>query len=142
MSKALRKILIGIREEHGNKLTPEIVLDVARDPLHPLHSRFEWDDSIAAEAYRRDQAQELIRKVHVVYQEAEDDGPPRLGRAFIAIPTPDGYVYDPVEEVAEDPIRRQVALNDMERAWKDLRSRYQHFAEFTAMVRRDLDEAA
>jgi hypothetical protein len=140
MSGALRGELLAVREQTGT-LTPQAVVDVARDPAHPLHSRFEWDDSVAGEGYRRQQAQELIRKARVVYQEAEDDGPPRLGRAFVAIPTADGHVYDPVEEVVEDPIRRQLALNDMERAWKDLFRRYKDFAEFAGMVRRDLGEA-
>jgi hypothetical protein len=142
VSAALRAVLIGIRQQHGNTLTPEIVVEVARDPEHPLHSRFEWDDSVAAEAYRREQAHELIRTAKVVYERADESGPPRLTRAFVAIPTADGHVYDPVEEVAEDPIRRQIALNDMERAWKDLFRRYKEFEEFTAMIHRDLGEAA
>lgn len=141
MSEALRAQLLAVRSEKG-ELTPQTVVDVARDPDSPLHSRFEWDDSVAGEAYRRQQAQELIRRAKVVYKEAEDDGPPRLGRAFVAIPTAEGHVYDPVEEVVEDPLRRQMALNDMERAWKDLYQRYKDFAEFAGMIRRDLGEAA
>ena len=73
---------------------------------------------------------------------AQAQWPPRLGRAFVAIPTAEGHVYDPVEEVVEDPLRRQMALNDMERAWKDLYQRYKDFAEFAGMIRRDLGEAA
>lgn len=141
MREALRGDLLAIRQQHG-KLTPQIVVDAARDPEHALHSRFEWDDTVAGEAYRRQQAQELIRRAKVVYREAESDEPPRLGRAFIAIPTQDGHVYDPVEEVVEDPFRRQLALNTMEREWKDLYRRYQDFAEFAAMVRRDIGDAA
>jgi hypothetical protein len=141
MSEALRSQLLAVREQKG-QLTPQAVVDVARDPDSPLHSRFEWDDTVAGEAYRRHQAQELIRKARIVYREAEDDGPPRLGRAFVAIPTPSGHVYDPVEEVVEDPVRRQIALAAMEREWKDLYRRYKDFAEFAGMVRRDLGEAA
>lgn len=141
MSEALRSELLAVRRQRG-QLTPQAVVDVARDPEHPLHSRFEWDDTVAGEAYRRQQAQELIRKAKVVYREAEGDGPPRLGRAFVAIATAEGHVYDPVEEVIEDPVRRQIALAAMEREWKDLYRRYKEFAEFAGMVRRDLGEAA
>lgn len=141
MSEELRGELMAVRQQEG-KLTPQIVVDVARDPEHPLHSRFEWDDAVAGEAHRRQQAHDLIRKARIVYQAADESGPPRLVRAFVAIPTQDGHVFDPVEEVVEDPFRRQLALNDMERAWKDLYRRYKEFEEFSAMIRRDLGEAA
>lgn len=141
MTDTLRGELLSVRQQKGT-LTPQNVVDVARDPEHPLHSRFEWDDAVAGEAYRRDQAHELIRKAKIVYEKADESGPPRLVRAFVAIPTQAGHVFDPVEEVVEDPFRRQLALNQMERAWKDLYKRYQEFEEFSRMVRRDLGEAA
>jgi hypothetical protein len=143
MTAVIRDELLAVREQRG-KLTPQIVVDVARNPEHPLHSRFEWDDTVAGEAYRRQQAQELIRKAKIVYREPEDgsDEPPRLIRAFVAIPTPEGHVYDPIEEVVEDPVRRKIALAEMERDWKELYRRYKDFAEFAGMIRRDLGEAA
>jgi hypothetical protein len=58
-------------ESRGGKLTPEQVLDAARPDESPLHGFFEWDDSAAAEAYRIEQARELIRRVRIeiTYQE-------------------------------------------------------------------------
>lgn len=141
MSGDLRGELLAVRNRLG-KLTPQSVVDVARDPSHPLHSRFEWDDAVAGEAYRRQQAHDLIRKAKVVYREADEAEPVRMTRAFVAVPTGEGHVFDPVEEVVEDPFRRQLVLNEMERAWKDLYRRYREFQEFAQMVRRDLDEAA
>lgn len=41
-------------------LMPEDVVDAARDPDNPLHSKFEWDDGIAAEKFRLNQARTLI----------------------------------------------------------------------------------
>jgi hypothetical protein len=140
MSTDLRGELLAVRGQHG-KLTPQIVVDVARDPGHPLHSRFEWDDTVAGEAWRRQQAHELIRKVKVVYQEATESAPEKEVRGFIAIPSPEGHVFDPVEEVVEDPFRRQLTLNTMEREWKSLLKRYQEFEEFLSMVRQDVDAA-
>ena len=52
--------LSALAEAHGGKLDPETVVDVARDPDHPLHSHFEWDDSKAAHQYRLGQARALI----------------------------------------------------------------------------------
>lgn len=136
----LRDELLSVRAQHG-KLTPQVVVDTARDPEHPLHSRFEWDDSVAGEAWRRQQAHDLIRKAKVVYREASDAEPEKAVRAFVAIRAEEGHVFDPVEEVADDPFRRKLALADMEREWKTLYRRYQEFGEFLDMVRRDVDAA-
>jgi hypothetical protein len=137
----LRDELLAVRAQHG-KLTPQVVVDAARDPEHPLHSRFEWDDAVAGEAWRRQQAHDLIRKAKVVYREASEAEPEKSVRAFVAIRAEEGHVFDPVEEVAEDPFRRKLALADMEREWKSLYRRYQEFGEFLDMVRRDVGDAA
>lgn len=141
MSADLRGELLAVRNQHG-KLTPQLVVDTARDPEHPLHSRFEWDDTVAGDAWRRQQAHELIRKLKLVYREADESRPEKSVRAFVAIPSENGHVFDPVEEVVEDPFRRQLHLNTMEREWKALYARYQEFEEFLALVRRDVGEAA
>jgi hypothetical protein len=139
MSTDLYKELLAIQEEHG-ELTPQIVVDVARDEAHPLHSRFEWNDAVAGEAWRREQAHRLIQKAKIEYR-PEGDGPPRLIRGFVAVPKADGFAFDPVEEVAEDPFRKQLVLNAMEREWKALLKRYQEYEEFFALVREDLNAA-
>lgn len=137
----LREHLQAIYEKHGT-LTPAIVLDEARDEAHPLHGRFEWDDSAAAEQWRKSQAQELIRSVKVVYREATEKDPARSVRAFHAVRREDGHVYEPVEKVVEDPFTKRLVMADMEREWKALKRRYEQFSEFAAMVRQDLEEAA
>lgn len=45
--------------ENEGRLTPENVLELARDPRNPLHAFFTWDES-AAEKYRLRQAKEEI----------------------------------------------------------------------------------
>lgn len=137
----LRDQLLSVREQHG-KLTPQLVVDVARDPAHPLHARFEWNDAVAGEAWRRQQAHDLIRKAKVVYREADDAGPERSVRAFVAVRAGEGHVFDPVEEVIDDPLRRKMALADMEREWRALYRRYKEFEEFLGMVRRDVNGEA
>lgn len=137
---SLRDQLRSIYEQHG-KLTPAIVLDEARDEEHPLHSRFEWDDTVAAEQYRHHQAQQLIRSVKVHFVTA--DGP-RDVRAFIAVPEEDkaSSRYEPVEEAIADPMTRRIILRDMEREWRAFQARYSHMAEFADMIRASLEETA
>ncbi|MFD1656939.1 hypothetical protein ACFSL4_01490 [Streptomyces caeni] len=136
----LRSELQSIYDQH-KKLTPALVVDAARDEQHPLHSRFEWNDAVAGEAWRRQQAHELIRSVRVVYREADEANPEKSVRAFHAVRKENGHVYEPVDKVAADDFTRRLVLADMEREWKALHRRYQDFEEFTAMVRRDLNAA-
>ena len=51
-----------IQQKEGN-LNPKEVLRDARNPNSPLHQLFEWDDSVAAEAYRLMQAKQVVRYV-------------------------------------------------------------------------------
>lgn len=137
----LRDQLLAIREKHG-RLDPHLVIEEAREETHPLHSRFEWDDSVAGEAWRRSQAHELIRSVRLVYREATEQEAARSVRAFHAVRREDGHTYEPAEKVIEDPFTKRLVLADMEREWKALKRRYETFAEFADMVRRDIEEAA
>jgi hypothetical protein len=52
-----------IREANGGMLYPKSVVDFARDENTELHSKFEWDDTIAGENYRIWQARKVIRAV-------------------------------------------------------------------------------
>lgn len=49
-----------MRLNDAGRLTPTNAVDAARDPNNPMHGEFEWDDAIAGEKYRLQQARELI----------------------------------------------------------------------------------
>ena len=44
-----------------SEITPQNVVDLARNEDSVLHSDFEWNDSVAGEKYRKIQAAEMIR---------------------------------------------------------------------------------
>lgn len=48
-------------EDQQGRLTPQKVVDAARDPDSPLHAEFIWDDAVAAEKHRLDKARRLLR---------------------------------------------------------------------------------
>lgn len=50
-------------EKRSGVIYEEDVVDAARDPDSPIHSCFEWDDSVCGEEYRLIQARDLIRRV-------------------------------------------------------------------------------
>lgn len=133
---SLRTELQTIYDDHG-RLTPSLVVDVARPKNHPLHNRFEWDNRVAGELWRQEQASALIRSVKVVYRKPDSEQKLEV-RAFHAIAGPDGHGYEPNEKVVNDPLLRAIVLRDMEREWKQMKARYSDFEEFYELVRSDL----
>ena len=75
----------------------------------------------------------------IVYREGDGEQPERSVRAFHAVQGPAGYVYEPADLVASDPLTRQMVLRDMERQWKELFARYEQFEEFLEMVTADVE---
>lgn len=136
----LRDQLETIYRDRG-ELTPELLVDVARPKDHPLHDRFEWDNRIAGEAYRRDQAHRLITSVRIKYISSDR---PKDVRAFVAVPRPNSTQpsYEPTEEVLIDDFKRNVLLQQMEREWRTMQARYGDFIEFTEMVRASFGDKA
>lgn len=59
-----------IRKKHG-LLKAEIVVEESKDERSVLHKCFQWDDSKAAEAWRKEQARQLIKNIVVVITETQ-----------------------------------------------------------------------
>ena len=135
----LKTELRTIYDEYG-RLTPAIVVDAARPKNHPLHSRFEWNNGVAAEAWRREQASQLIRSAKVVYRKPDSEQRIEI-RSWHAIAGADGHGYEPTDKVVNDPLLRAIVLRDMEREWKDMFARYSTFKEFLELVAADLAAA-
>lgn len=138
MSTQLVDQLKTIREEFG-RLDAELLVEVATDKRHPLHSRFEWDDKIAGHKYRLEQAGQLLR---VTFKPAP--GRPQELRAFMATRGEDTprADYVPTEEAFADPFLREMSLRAMKRDWKAFESRYKHHAEFADFIRQQAEGVA
>ena len=61
-NKTATEALRAIQDEEG-RLTPDTVLRAAKNPRHPLHDVFEWNDAKAGHAWRVEQARALIARV-------------------------------------------------------------------------------
>lgn len=138
MSASLRRQLLAIREEHGS-LTPVLLVDLARDPEHPLHSRFEWDDAIAGEKWRIEQAGQLLRVTYNPIPGKASDL-----RAFQAVRGEDSPTseYVPTDEAFADPFTAELLLRQMKRDWQTFKRRYDSHAQFAAYVRAQIGETA
>lgn len=71
-----------LRESPGG-LTPKSLVDASRDENAPLHNEFEWDDNIAAEKYREEQAACIIRHIMIVRTDIQEIRQTR-DRAFVS----------------------------------------------------------
>lgn len=123
----------------GVNLADEVLHD-ARDPKSPLHKHFTWNDTEAAEKYRRQQAEALIRRVKVQIIPAKESEPITV-RAYIAdrsvseSPTPRRYVG--VEDLS-DHGAAMVASAQRDLAW--LRRKYRHLSAFSELLRAAADD--
>jgi hypothetical protein len=133
----LRSELTAIYRKRG-ELTPQSVVDEARPDGAPLHSRFEWDDSIAGEKYRIVQAQHLIRAVKIEYTDAA--GEKKRVRGFFPIrdieeDSSDKAGYSPTEDIVQDEVCLRILMRQLERDIADLKRKYGHLAEFANIMR-------
>ncbi len=129
--------------EQNQKLTPALVVEVARDPDHPLHHRFEWDDEKAGDKYRLHQARQLIRSVRIRVIDEDDPGNNYEVRAYQAVRQPSGNTaYQSTLELTEDPFMSRLILATMEREWRALKARYENLNQFWLLVNRDTETHA
>lgn len=135
---SLRRSLQTIYDTHG-KLTPRLVVERARDPQHELHGSFEWDDSIAGEQYRLVQARRLIRAVRVTYRVGDEEHGVRRYMSIERVDPPD-RVYEDVDDVLLDPLKRQIVLRQMERDFLIFKRRYAHLREYAELLQREANE--
>lgn len=121
-----------IRTRLKGEITPEDILDDARNPNSPLHSFFEWSDTAAAQQYRLHQARGLIRSVVAIYvREAE---PAVRQRAYVNIQAPgEPRHYRETGHALSQTKTREIVLR---RAWAEFqqwRKRYKDLAEFAEL---------
>ena len=125
-AQAVGERLEALRLKNGGRLIVEEVVDDARDPEAPQHGAFEWDDAIAAEAYRVEQGRHLIRSITVT---VETRGEPVTTRAFVCVQQcdDDEHTYSSIEAVLQDASLRAQALR---RAMRELRAWQQKYREY------------
>lgn len=61
----------------GESVTPKQIVDFGRNPDTELHKCFEWNDSIAAEQYRIQQARHVVCNL-VIVEETQKTEPQKL----------------------------------------------------------------
>jgi hypothetical protein len=142
--------------ERDQRIAPAVVVTESEAPTAPLHGAFTWDDSVAAQIQRENEARSLMRRIVVVHRDAKGLPTTAPVRGFVAVPVMqengDGQAVDqrtnqpmqtyiPVVSVmSEEQLRRQYVARAYEelQAW---RKRYQDIVAF-ARIFEEIDRAA
>ena len=117
-----------VYEEIGDtQISPEEVLEKARKKKSELHKCFEWDDSIAAEKYRLNQARMLLRFL-VITPVKEDDEPVRVYQV-----TSERNVYQPTRLFLQNPDEYNALLKRAKNELIAIKNRYKSLSELEAV---------
>lgn len=122
------EVLKMIAKRDGGLLRPKAVVDEARDASSPLHSAFEWDDSVAGEKYRLDQAQRLIRSFKIIQEDGDQkfERPVFVGLSVDRIGSTGDNPYRLTEDLKKWPDLLAVAEQDAVEQLRGLKARYGH----------------
>lgn len=99
----------------GSDVTPQQVLEKARQEDTELHKCFEWNDAIASEKYRLIQARDVIRFLVIEEEKVPTDRP----EVRVMYKTDNTTGYKPVKLIMQDKSEYEKLLA---RAWAELRA--------------------
>lgn len=127
------KELVRIQKEHGC-VRPELVVDESRPDTAPLHEEFTWDDSVAGENWRLEEARRIIRSVRIISPDMPPAEQPVI-RAFLNVTATDtekdfeGQAYLSYPKIRKSPDYRQQVLNQAMNELNQWKQRYQDYKD-------------
>lgn len=127
-NEAIRKELEQLKS--AGVIQPADVVARASDPASAMHNWFQWDDTEAAQAYRLQQARQLLRVFVTV--ETKDNKPVR---AFVSLGT-DRYGeggYRTMAEVLSDEEMRAQLLADAVKELRSAERKYRQLQELSGV---------
>lgn len=137
-AQKLGEALALVAEKSSGHLVPKAVVEAARDKKSPLHKHFEWDNQIAADKFRLDQARSLIRSIHVENSDAENG----LARAFLSIREKSGVSYRSLDDVLRSADLQQKVLAAAERDLVSFEARYRTLEDICAIIKTAREQIA
>lgn len=124
-----------IRLAQGDSFAAADLVDAARPDDAPLHPEFEWNDGIAGQAYRIDQARWIMRHLIVVRENLPDVPPVR---AFVSVrgweESSLSRRYTTVYQALETPRLRQSLLKDALRDIEIFERKYASLVELSGLL--------
>ena len=114
-----------------NRLNTKELVDVSRPDDAPLHCEFEWDDSIAAEKYREEQAGALIRHLTVRIEANNQEFPTR--QYFMV--QKEVNTYEPITVILKDEDKSAMLLDQAKSELQAFKAKYAGLKELAEVIR-------
>lgn len=125
-------VLEEIQDECGT-ITKEEFLERSRPSDAPTHELFEWDDSIAAEQYRLEQARHTIGHLRVVYL-GEDEKEKKVSAVVNISPQRVNAQYQSIDVVLSDKETSAIVFNRIKAELNAFIERNKHFKELGKLL--------
>ena len=139
IKKTVSEELAEIQRQNNGLLDPQMVVDYARNPETALHSRFEWDDTEAAEKYRLWQARQIIRMELVVIEEPVTKQTIQI-RQYVSLPS-DRIItgrerkgYREITSVLKDDEKRQELFEAAKQDMIIFKRKYQMLRQVSKVI--------
>lgn len=139
IKKTVSEELAEIQRQNNGLLDPQMVVDYARNPETALHSRFEWDDTEAAEKYRLWQARQIIRMELVVIEEPVTKQTIQI-RQYVSLPS-DRIItgrerkgYREITSVLKDDEKRQELFEAAKQDMIIFKRKYQMLQQVSKVI--------
>ena len=114
-----------------NRLNAPDLVNESRPEDAPLHPEFEWDDSVAAEKWREEQASALIRHL-VVRIEANDQEYPT--RQYFMVQK-ELNTYEPIQVILKDEDKMAMLLEQAKRELQAFKAKYAGLKELADVIK-------
>lgn len=126
---ALELESLGYKNNTDEFNTQEMVDYARNNPNSEMHNLFEWNDAIAAEEYRNQQARNILRylKITIVNEETKEKES-TLIRYFVSTGKQDG-TYKKTEVIFRNPNEADRVLESMRRDAENFINRYKIYAD-------------
>ena len=115
-----------IRAMTGGIASTKHILIAASDPQSPLHRYFEWDNTLAAEQWRLEQARNLAQSIEVVFTDRPDILPTR---AYVSIENAGERGYMEISDVMQNTELREQLLNQAMNDAEHFHNKYNNLVE-------------
>ena len=123
-------------EKRDGTLTKSAIVEAARSKDNPMHDMFEWDDAVAGELYREDQAGYYIRTLVVqIVPVGNPNGKPVQMRGFVNVTpvnrnAPEGKgTFMNVNRAVEQPDTYKIVLERAKNQLRIFREQYKNIKE-------------
>ncbi len=118
-----------LHKEYG-EISPEIIVEKAKDEKNILHDYFEWDDTKAAHKYRLEQAREIIRCIVV----QTDKGEKTRAVVSVSVSYNEKRSYQPLNLVLNNDYAKSMLLEQAKRDVQIFIAKYRTLTELSGII--------